>query len=197
MDTHAAYDTRGIRLLAHPPQSPIPSLQAAQRNSATAATAPSSSSSSTSSGSASASAASASAGGSNIGWASDLAGASTKNVSAQEVKRRLRTLGEPITLFGESDHDRLERLKVVEVRAHERAQGSMGRNAEFQSIEAEVEAELKKALLEGKPRLLSTSLPLPPLSIALAKPLFICYLSRYSFLHPLPSTPRHARARRS
>jgi hypothetical protein len=70
-------------------------------------------------------------------------------ISVYEVKRRLRALGEPITLFGEEEEARLERLKQVEVRAHDRHTSSMGRKAEFQDIAKEVQDEIDRALLSG------------------------------------------------
>mmetsp|Transcript_19949 Transcript_19949/g.48842 ORF Transcript_19949/g.48842 Transcript_19949/m.48842 type:complete len:362 (-) Transcript_19949:426-1511(-) len=63
-----------------------------------------------------------------------------------EVKRRLRQIGQPITLFGESELDRWKRLKEQELVAHERMAGSMGDSDVFREIiQREVEEELKRA----------------------------------------------------
>ncbi len=76
--------------------------------------------------------------GSGSGSGAGTGGVARSNIPAIEVKRRLRVLAEPITLFGESDDERLERLKLVEVKHHERAQGSMGRKAEYLDIAKQV-----------------------------------------------------------
>lgn len=68
-----------------------------------------------------------------------------------EVKRRLRVLRRPITLFGENEMDRWRRLKAEEMTAHEREVGSMGAKDIFQEIiKNEVEEDLQNAdLLDG------------------------------------------------
>ena len=43
-----------------------------------------------------------------------------------EVKRQLRALGHPVTLFGETTHDRLERLKIVQLDEQERHEAHKG-----------------------------------------------------------------------
>mmetsp|Transcript_11356 Transcript_11356/g.15874 ORF Transcript_11356/g.15874 Transcript_11356/m.15874 type:complete len:365 (+) Transcript_11356:142-1236(+) len=63
-----------------------------------------------------------------------------------EVKRRLRIMGHPITLFGETDIERWKRLKAEELVAHERMAGSMGARDIFRDIiKREVEEELQNA----------------------------------------------------
>uniref|UniRef100_A0A7S2XGY2 Pre-mRNA-splicing factor 18 n=1 Tax=Lotharella oceanica TaxID=641309 RepID=A0A7S2XGY2_9EUKA len=68
-----------------------------------------------------------------------------------EVKRRLRILGHPITLFGETELERWKRLKEQELIAHERLGGSMGVGDLFRDIiKKEVEEDLQNAdLLDG------------------------------------------------
>jgi len=68
-----------------------------------------------------------------------------------EVKKKLRSYGQPVTLFGETDTDRLERLKNFELTLHERQTGSSeGARNIFQDImEQEVEQELMEANAEG------------------------------------------------
>jgi pre-mRNA-splicing factor 18 len=63
-------------------------------------------------------------------------------LSAFEVKCRLRRYGEPITLFGETDYMRINRLKQVEIRSFEKNEGSLGRTNLMKEIEQEVENEL-------------------------------------------------------
>lgn len=66
-----------------------------------------------------------------------------------EVKRRLRSRGEPITLFGESDLERIRRLKQIELKHHEREGGSSaGAKNDLRDIIAmDVEAEIRRATL--------------------------------------------------
>jgi pre-mRNA-splicing factor 18 len=68
-------------------------------------------------------------------------------ISTHEIKCRLREYGQPITLFGEDDEQRLNRLKQYEVEMHDRLQGaSEGRRAEFQKLLSnEVENEILQA----------------------------------------------------
>jgi len=69
-------------------------------------------------------------------------------VTANEVKRRLRSYAEPITLFGESDFDRYTRLKHFELQMHDRATSSMGAKNAFRDIlKRDVESEIKAALM--------------------------------------------------
>jgi len=72
-------------------------------------------------------------------------------ISPVEVKLRLRTYGQPITLFGESDADRFERLKQFEIHQHEKMTGSSdGRTNIFQEImNQEVESEIMKASVDA------------------------------------------------
>ncbi|GAB5354972.1 hypothetical protein AAMO2058_000165900 [Amorphochlora amoebiformis] len=70
---------------------------------------------------------------------------------AWEVKRRLRIIGHPITLFGETDLDRWKRLKKEELIAHERMAGSMGDKDIFRDIMSkEVEEDLKEIEAEDE-----------------------------------------------
>jgi hypothetical protein len=52
-----------------------------------------------------------------------------------QVKRRLRQFAEPITLFGETDDQRFERLKAVEVAKHEQSTSQYGRGNQYQQIQ--------------------------------------------------------------
>jgi hypothetical protein len=70
--------------------------------------------------------------------------------STAEVKFRLRKLGEPITLFGETPGERWQRLKDVETAAHERStSSSAGRLNDRKRIDAEIEAELRLATMQA------------------------------------------------
>jgi len=63
--------------------------------------------------------------------------------SIWEVKKRLRLLGHPITLFGETELQRWKRLTAEELIAHERMAGSMGSKDDFRLLlQKEVEDEL-------------------------------------------------------
>jgi len=70
------------------------------------------------------------------------------NLSEDEVLRRLRRLKEPITFFGETNEQRLQRLRHLELMDAERTHSaSDGRINEFQQlVKAEVEAEIEAAL---------------------------------------------------
>jgi pre-mRNA-splicing factor 18 len=62
--------------------------------------------------------------------------------------RKLRGYGQPITLFGESHEERLDRLKAYELKAHETREGSAGRRNQFdQLMKQDVEKELQEAML--------------------------------------------------
>eukprot|EP00761_Pharyngomonas_kirbyi_P002839 gb/GECH01002843.1/.p1 GENE.gb/GECH01002843.1/~~gb/GECH01002843.1/.p1 ORF type:complete len:354 (+),score=122.21 gb/GECH01002843.1/:1-1062(+) len=69
------------------------------------------------------------------------------NIPRQEVFRRLRVLKEPITLFGESDKDRIRRLRLVEAHAGERVGDEQGsivqaiRKAEEENREKKLHSE--------------------------------------------------------
>ena len=67
-----------------------------------------------------------------------------------EVKRRLRSLSQPVTLFAETDTDRWQRLKAVELNREETSGGTegRGRNTFHELLTSEVESELKQVLLE-------------------------------------------------
>jgi len=81
----------------------------------------------------------------------ELSGDDSKTISPQEVMLRLRAYGQPITLFGENDITRLERLKIFEITQHERETGaSAGRTNIFQEIMTqEVETELLRASVDA------------------------------------------------
>jgi len=85
-------------------------------------------------------------------WAPDDESSSSlsrRALPAAEVKRRLRAFGEPITVFGETDAQRLDRLKAVEMRSHERAHGSTGKSNSMKDLELEVAMDIQKATLEA------------------------------------------------
>lgn len=66
-----------------------------------------------------------------------------------EVKRRLRMCGEPITLFGESDSARFNRLRLFELQQHERMTSSHGRgNALAQILQHDVQSEIDAAMMK-------------------------------------------------
>jgi pre-mRNA-splicing factor 18 len=68
-----------------------------------------------------------------------------------EVKRRLRSMGQPITLFGEGHRERFERLKIIEIDAHEKQGASKGvANLWKDIMEKEVENEIMAATLAGQ-----------------------------------------------
>lgn len=65
-----------------------------------------------------------------------------------EVKWRLRSHGQPLTFFGETDSERLHRLKHHEIMLAEKQGGSMGTGHELQAIIAsEVNNEILNATL--------------------------------------------------
>ena len=67
-----------------------------------------------------------------------------------EVKRRLRTLSQPVTLFAETDTERWQRLKAIELSREDASGGTegTGRNVFHELLTSEVESELKQVLLE-------------------------------------------------
>ena len=67
-----------------------------------------------------------------------------------EVKRRLRSLSQPVTLFAETDSERWQRLKGVELSREDASGGTegTGRNVFHELLTSEVESELKQVLLE-------------------------------------------------
>lgn len=70
-------------------------------------------------------------------------------ISATEVKRRLRSYAEPITLFGETDLARFQRLKLFELVQHEKLTSSHGRKNVFaQILLQDVESEIKAAMMK-------------------------------------------------
>mmetsp|Transcript_36712 Transcript_36712/g.72041 ORF Transcript_36712/g.72041 Transcript_36712/m.72041 type:complete len:363 (+) Transcript_36712:79-1167(+) len=71
-------------------------------------------------------------------------------IGPDEVKRRLRACMQPLTLFGETDNDRLSRLKIFELNAIEKHGASDGRANEFADIIArEVENEILQATVNA------------------------------------------------
>jgi pre-mRNA-splicing factor 18 len=70
------------------------------------------------------------------------------SMDASEVKWRLRSYAQPLTFFGESDRERLQRLKHHELLLSEKQGGSMGTGHELQAIiAAEVDSEIVNATL--------------------------------------------------
>lgn len=69
------------------------------------------------------------------------------NIEPEDVMRRLRGYGLPVTLFGENHRPRLRRLKAYELEAHEKHGGSMGSGGEAQAIAEEVNNEIVAATL--------------------------------------------------
>ena len=68
-----------------------------------------------------------------------------------EVKRRLRALSSPITLFAETATLRWQRLKALELSREEREAGGAeggGRNVFHEILTSEVESELRQVLLD-------------------------------------------------
>ncbi len=71
-------------------------------------------------------------------------------ISPEEVVRRLRSLRQPIRYYGESDSERVGRLRQLELMEHERVTGaSKGRMNERVLAAAEVEKELEAAMAQG------------------------------------------------
>jgi pre-mRNA-splicing factor 18 len=68
-------------------------------------------------------------------------------INANEVKRRLRSYSEPITLFGETDMERFQRLKQFELVQHEKLTSSHGRKNVFAEIlQQDVNREIQEAM---------------------------------------------------
>jgi len=65
----------------------------------------------------------------------------------REVKKRLRSLRQPITLFGETVDERWERLRKFELSAKDRSAAGYGSTNTFRQI---MEEEVKKELLEAQ-----------------------------------------------
>lgn len=63
------------------------------------------------------------------------------------MKKRLRGYAEPITLFGETDLQRLNRLKLYELNLHDKQTSSHGASNLFQQLQADVESEINAAIL--------------------------------------------------
>ena len=68
--------------------------------------------------------------------------------SSFEVRKRLRSHGQPVTLFGESATQRWQRLKAVELSRVEREGEGRGRNRFHEIVTSEVESDLKHVLLQ-------------------------------------------------
>lgn len=72
-------------------------------------------------------------------------------ITTDEVKAKLRIMGEPITLFGETHQTRLDRLRRMTVLAHERETGaSAGRLNVLKSINDEIESEILAATMNAR-----------------------------------------------
>eukprot|EP00484_Ammonia_sp_Unknown_P022064 CAMPEP_0197037652 /NCGR_PEP_ID=MMETSP1384-20130603/14798_1 /TAXON_ID=29189 /ORGANISM="Ammonia sp." /LENGTH=408 /DNA_ID=CAMNT_0042467981 /DNA_START=24 /DNA_END=1250 /DNA_ORIENTATION=- len=72
-----------------------------------------------------------------------------KNLTEHQVISRLRQLQQPIRYFGETDEERLKRLRRLEILEHEREEGaSKGLKNTSQSIKNEVERELEAAMAQ-------------------------------------------------
>ena len=67
--------------------------------------------------------------------------------STREVQLRLRRLGQPISLFGESASSRLQRLKDYEDQVHSTEHGAMGEKNALKDLAAEVENEILQATM--------------------------------------------------
>ncbi|KAG7089680.1 hypothetical protein E1B28_011337 [Marasmius oreades] len=77
---------------------------------------------------------------------------STFNISNEETIRRLRSKGQPIRLFGESDRDRrlrLRALELIEGKGHDRQAGQNDFKKALEDVE-NVERELKNKNSKGK-----------------------------------------------
>ena len=71
------------------------------------------------------------------------------NLTSEQVITRLRELQQPIRYFGETDSERLKRLRRLEMLEHEREEGaSKGLKNISQSIKNEVERELEAAMAQ-------------------------------------------------
>eukprot|EP01084_Bolivina_argentea_P141626 248851_1 len=72
------------------------------------------------------------------------------NLTPKQVITRLRELKQPIRYFGETDEDRLKRLRRLEIIHHERHEGaSKGLKNVALSIKDEVERELEAAMAQS------------------------------------------------
>merc|ERR1712228_185926 len=72
------------------------------------------------------------------------------NLTSEQVITRLRELQQPIRYFGETDSERLKRLRRLEMLEHEREEGaSKGLKNISQSIKNEVERELEAAMAQS------------------------------------------------
>ncbi|KAG6820491.1 hypothetical protein H0H93_016553 [Arthromyces matolae] len=96
----------------------------------------------------------------NVMYESEQSGAATPvpeassvfNISNDEAIRRLRSKGQPICLFGESDRDRrlrLRALELIEEKGHERQGGQNDFKKALEDVE-NVEKELQKKNNKGK-----------------------------------------------
>lgn len=62
--------------------------------------------------------------------------------SLHRVKRQLRLLGEPVTLFGETDAQRIERLKQIQLRKQDIEESSAGQKNRMVDVRQTIEKEL-------------------------------------------------------
>ncbi|KAF8638708.1 hypothetical protein AX17_002003 [Amanita inopinata Kibby_2008] len=96
---------------------------------------------------------------------------SSFNISNEETVRRLRTKGQPIRLFGESDKDRrlrLRALELIEEKGHERRGGQNDFKKALEDVE-NVERELKNKNEKGKKKEESGIAPVGVLDLGLLK----------------------------
>merc|ERR1712154_692758 len=72
------------------------------------------------------------------------------NLTSEQVITRLRELQQPIRYFGETDSERIKRLRRLEMLEHEREEGaSKGLKNVSRSIKNEVERELEAAMAQS------------------------------------------------
>jgi pre-mRNA-splicing factor 18 len=75
-----------------------------------------------------------------------LSATTSDNVPRAEVIRRLRTRGQPIRLFAESDTEALKRLRKLEI---ERPELNEGWKNDFQAALSQVENEVMEKIVSG------------------------------------------------
>ena len=95
----------------------------------------------------------------------------TFNVSNEETVRRLRTKGQPVRLFGESDKDRrlrLRALELIEEKDHERQGGQNDFKKALEDVES-VERELRHKNEKGKKKEEPNNPPAGILDLSLLK----------------------------
>jgi pre-mRNA-splicing factor 18 len=93
------------------------------------------------------------------------------NISNEETVRRLRTKGQPVRLFGESDKDRrlrLRALELIEEKDHERQGGQNDFKKALEDVES-VERELRHKNDKGKRKEEANNTPAGILDLSLLK----------------------------